>query len=189
MHRTAADASHAMRTICAPRRPAILKPDIMQHAVSCAFPTAYACIRCIKRRRPDREAVKHCIDRIGFEPVHHPCFMRWEALPPSDACNTGLDIRTRRFNDLLCLRLPRCPEQHNIIFRHNDLQYTFILERLFFAQLGNPASGAADLAATGQDKIRFTAARKVASLHKFRKNMRQLPAVGGCNKNPRPVRL
>lgn len=181
--RAAADARHAVGTVTAPDRLAVLNRDIVRRAEPGTLTAAGAGIAGHKGICFDEERIEDWIHRTAHEAVVEVIAGRREGLICRDGGDHTVNVRLRPGNDLPRLLCLRRVEHGNVIFRHDDLRRTHIGELFLLAERTVIFGGIADLTAAGHDEPCLRPTGKVRFCQMIPCNARNAPGVSGRDDN------
>ena len=159
--------------------------NVVHGAQGGTFAAADAAV--VHRKRPvmDAGGVKNRVDDIGHKLAKHRGFRLRYRTAVSYGSSGLLQRRHRSGKNVVhFFRRVWGGKQGNVIFRHNDLCCAHIVQPQSGAELPVCLRGVVYFTATGHHKVCLPAAGKMALGQKIRKNMGNLPGIGGANKYP-----
>ena len=175
----AADTGHAVGTVAAPDRLAVLNRDVVRWAEPGTLTAASAGIAGRKGSCFDKERIESRIHRAAHKAAVEVIAGRSERLIGRNSGDHTVNVRFRPGNDLPRFFRLRRVEHGNVIFRHDDLRRTHIGKLFLLAERTVILSSIADLTAAGHDEPSLCPTVKIRFCQPIPHNARDAPRVSG----------
>ena len=189
LRRAAAYAGHAVGAAIAPNGPSAIDADVLRRAQSGALSAADAGVACAEFLGLDKHRVKRAVYDAAAYSVCELYRRLCKAFAAFYVGRYAVDRAVCAHDDLGLILRRGGFEHDDVVFRHNDLGAALKDKAFAPAPFFNVASGVADLAAAGHDKVYIPTAAQLGFVKPVAHDARNAPGVGRRDDDPRLLRF